>query len=163
MPSDFRMMYPASRTNDPNAMPDELKDQLDELEEWARGNMSDSRRDATAFWGLKVPAIFAAASAGVWAHFDWTTASVISGSIASVCVIIDGVHPRGMLRNTHLRACHDIRILMGDMVTRWRTRASNATPGNTARRIIKEAAGERERIAKYIRDAETALAIKTEA
>jgi len=105
----------------------------------------------------KIPAILASASAGVWAQFNLTAVSVIFGAIASVCVIIDGIHPRGMLRNTHLRAYHDLRILTTQMMTEWRARNTNARDDNTARRIIQGAQKERQRIAIYIRDAETAL------
>jgi hypothetical protein len=110
-----------------------------------------------AFWTLKIPAVLASASAGVWAHFGLTGVSVVAGAMASLCVIIDGVHPRGMLRNTHLRAYHDIRILISRMTDQWRTRASNANEQNTIRGIIRNSIAERERIAKYVRDAETAL------
>jgi hypothetical protein len=140
-----------------DSLPVDLRDQLLELEEWAQANKRDGRRDSVAFWSLKVPAIAASASAGLWAHFDLVGISVVAGSLASICVIIDGIHPRGMLRNTHLRAYHDIRILLTNMVTEWRSRNINAHDGNSARRIIREAEAERQRIAAYVRDAETAL------
>jgi hypothetical protein len=141
----------------PNPMPANLRDALLELEKWAQANKRDASRDIWAFWGLKIPAILASASAGVWAHFDLKTVSVIFGAVASACVIVDGIHPRGMLRNTHLRAYHDLRILATKMVGEWRTRTLNANDDNTARRIIRNAEEERQRIALYIRDAETAL------
>ena len=138
-------------------MPDELQDQLDEFETWAINNKNDARMDTFAFWMLKVPAILASASAGVWAQFNWTTVSVISGAIASLCVIIDGIHPRGMLRNTHLCAYHDIRNLTLHMMSEWRSRATNTNHDNVARKIISEVEPERQRIAEYVRNAETAL------
>jgi hypothetical protein len=128
---------------------------LSELDQWAKDNQKDTRHDAVAFWALKIPAIVASASAGIWAHFGLTTVSVIAGAIASVCVIIDGIHPRGMLRNTHLRAVHDIRILMKDMTSRLGS--STGLRENAIRRIIRDVKAERKRIAFYIRDAETAL------
>jgi hypothetical protein len=140
-----------------------LYEHLKELEAWAKGNKKDATRDAVAFWSLKVPAILAAASAGIWAHWEWTAASVIAGAIASLCVIIDGIHPRGMLRNTHLRAYHDLRMLTSRMMTLWRSRSPDTNPGNVARKIIREAEQERHRIAVYLRDAETALKYKSDA
>jgi hypothetical protein len=139
------------------AMPGELQQHLIELEEWAIANKKDARRDAIAFWSLKIPAIFASASAGILARFDLTTVSVVAGAIASFCVIIDGVHPRGMLRNSHFRAYHDIRILSTNMVAQWRSRDSEVTADSVGRVIIRNGEKERQRIAVYIRDAETAL------
>lgn len=141
----------------------ELRNQLAELELWAKANKKDAAWDALAFWSLKIPAILAAASAGVWVHFELTTVSVIAGAIASVCVIVDGILPRGMLRNTHLRAYHDLRILFSRMMSEWRSRKSKARDGNAARKIIRDSEEERRRIAAYIRDAETALKYKSDA
>ena len=150
---------PPQPRKDP-AMPSELQDQLHDLERWTMQNKKDAIRDTVAFWALKVPAIIASASAGVLAHFNLTTVSVIIGAIASLCIIVDGVHPRGMLRNTHLRAHHDIRNLATRMTSEWRSRDSSSKDENAARRIIREAEKERGRIATYVRDAETALSIK---
>jgi hypothetical protein len=143
-----------------DGMPSELQQHLIELEKWALANKNDARRDALAFWSLKIPAIFASASAGILARFDLTTVSVVAGAIASFCVIIDGVHPRGMLRNSHFRAYHDIRILSTHMVAQWRSRDSDLTADFIARGIIRNGEKERQRIAVYIRDAETALKVK---
>ena len=163
MPRDLVFEAPpplSAEVRDPAArseLPPDLRNQLLELEEWAAANKKDARTDAVAFWSLKVPAILAAASAGVWAHFELTAVSVITGAVASLCVIIDGIHPRGMLRNTHLRAYHDLRILTTRMITEWRSRNGTARAENVARKIIRDAEEERQRIAAYIRDAETAL------
>jgi hypothetical protein len=138
-------------------VPEGLSEQLHELEQWAIQNKSDARKDLIAFWTLKIPAILASASAGVLGHFALTTVSVISGAIASFCVIVDGVHPRGMLRNIHLRAYHDIRILSTQMVSKWRMRSHSSSAEKLASIIIRDAEPERARIAKYIRDTETAL------
>jgi hypothetical protein len=144
-------------------LPSSLRNHLLELEEWAKGNKNDARWDAVAFWSLKVPAIFAAASAGLWAHLNLTTVSVVAGAVASLCVIIDGIHPRGMLRNVHLRAYHDLRQLSTHMISDWRSRNPTAREDNVARRIIRDAEEERQRIGAYIRDAETALNYKANA
>jgi hypothetical protein len=161
-PSESQTAAAPTEPNEPqasaaNSMPADLENTLRELEEWAQANRRDASRDLKAFWALKIPAIVASASAGVWAHLELPTVSVLFGAVASVCVIVDGIQPRGMLRNTHLRAFHDLRILATKMVAEWRGRASNAHADNMARRIIRNAEAERERIAHYIRDAETAL------
>lgn len=164
-PPPFSAPMPAAsppQGNPSGLMPEELKQQLTELEEWAIANKSDATSDTIAFWSLKVPAILASACAGVVAHFDLTNVSVLAGAGASICVIIDGVHPRGMLRNIHLRAHHDIRILSTNMTTRWRARSVGANEDDAARQIIRDAEKERQRIAIYIRDAETALNFKSE-
>jgi hypothetical protein len=138
-------------------MPPALADQLSDLERWAIQNSKDARRDALAFWALKVPAIIASASAGLMAHFDLTSLSVVVGSVASLCIIVDAVHPRGMLRNTHLRAYHDIRNLTTQMTGQWRSRDRFKDEEAIARQIVRKAEIDRNRIAAYVRDAETAL------
>jgi hypothetical protein len=145
-----------------DGFPDELQDQLLELEEWAIANKKDAQRDSIAFWSLKLPAILAAASAGVLAHFELTTVSVFAGAIASLCVIVDGIHPRGMLRNMHLRAFHDLRLLSSRMMSEWRSRNRNAKAITVAGKIIRDAEDERQKIANYIREAETALNYKAQ-
>ncbi len=99
-----------------------LATQLVELEQWALANKKDTQNDTLAFWSLKAPAILTSAGTGVLAYFDQKTIGVVLGFVASVCVIIDGVQPRGMLRNIHLRAFHDIRFLSSKMVSQWRSR-----------------------------------------
>ena len=130
-------------------------DHLTELEQWAKANQRDARHDAVAFWALKIPAIVASASAGICAQYHLTNFSLIAAAIASFCVIVDGIQPRGMLRNIHLRAYHDIRILTSHMMTQLRS--SEERPENAVRKIIRDSEPERKRIAAYIRDAESAL------
>ena len=141
----------------PDGMPPDLAAQLVELEEWAQANKADARRDVVAFWLFKAPAMFASASSGVFALYDLQAVGAIMGAVATLSILVDSVHPRGMLRNTHLRAYHDLRLLLTGMVSSWRTRSQSADPRNIAKRIIKDAEAERQRIANYIRDAETAL------
>jgi len=143
-----------------SGMPPELREHLLELEQWAVGNKSEARNDAVAFWSLKIPAICASAGAGILAHFQLTTISLIAGAVASIAVIIDGVQPRGMLRNMHFRAYHDLRFLASRMVSEWRARDADRGENEIARQIIRTAEKERQRIAEYIRDAETALKFK---
>ena len=154
---------PPRNGNRTDGVPHALVDHLTELEEWATQNKLDARKDLASFWILKIPAILSSASAGILGHFSLTTVSVISGAIASVCVIIDGIHPRGMLRNTHLRAYHDIRILSSQMSSKWRSRSPASKDENVARAIIRDGEAERARIAAYVRDAETALRVENNA
>ena len=105
----------------PDGMPDILTNELKNLEKWADINIEDAKKDTIQFWLLKIPAIVTSACAGIFAHFELTDVSVISGAIASICVVVDGIHPRGMLKNTHTRASHDIRILSNKMVRDWKT------------------------------------------
>jgi hypothetical protein len=154
-PGQLPWPAPLAPLDDSRHARDVLAKHLHWLEEWALANRKDARNDAWAFWALKIPAILASASAGLCAHFVWTTASVIVGAAASFCIIVDGIYPRGMLRNTHLRAFHDIRNLTAHMMVQFDSATEN--PGTSVPRIIRESETERERIANYIRDAETNL------
>jgi uncharacterized membrane protein YgaE (UPF0421/DUF939 family) len=154
------VLAPPPRPRKDAAMPKPLAEQLGDLERWAEQNGKDARHDAVAFWTLKIPAIVASASAGLMAHFDLTSLSVVVGTVASLCIIVDGVHPRGMLRNAHLRAHHDIRNLTIKMTSQWRSRDEDEEDETTYRKIIREAEAERNRIATFVRDAETALSPK---
>jgi len=140
-------------------MPADLQEQLAEIEVWAQANRKEARQDTVSFWILKIPAIIASAGSGILAYIDIKLIALIAGFIAAVCVLIDSVYPRGMLRNTHLRAYHDLRILTSHMVSQWRFHKDH-NDLDAAKRIIREAEPERNRIACYIRDAETALDVK---
>ena len=139
--------------------PLDFKAHLNELEKWAQANKKEALRDAMAFWVLKIPAILASAGSGILAYIDVKLVGLIAGFVAAVCVLIDSAYPRGMLRNTHLRAYHDLRILTTNMAVKWKTRSGN-DDADAAKRIIRDAEPERLRIAKYIRDAEIALSAK---
>ena len=156
----LRLLKGRRQQNDyQESVPPELEAQLLELEQWADANQRDRKLDSVAFWSLKLPAVLASTRAGQLAHFQLTTIGVMAGAIASLCVLIDGVFPRGLLRNSHLRAYHDIRILSTNMMVQWRSRETG-NDSEIARRIIRDAEPERQRIANYIRDAETSLKAK---
>jgi len=148
--------------NDLATMPDQLRAQVEDLKAWADANKRDSSRDAIAFWSLKVPAIVASATAGIWGYYQLTAVSIVFGSIASACIIIDGIHPRGTLRNIHLRAHYDLMLLTTKMLAEWRGRNPSANLNLLASKIIKDAEVERQRVGQYIRDAETALKEKAD-
>jgi len=138
-------------------VPRDLDAQLQDLERWAQGAQIDARRDAFFFWMLKAPAIVASASAGLCGHFGLTTASLVVAALSSFCILVDGIRPQGMLRNTHLRALHDIRNLTNAMMTQWRSRPVGQNSTVAARKIVADSEEERNRIATYVRDAESAL------
>jgi hypothetical protein len=102
------------------SMPTELVQQLDEYRQWAISNKNDARRDTVQFWMLKIPAIITSASSSALAYFNAKTVSIVAGSVAAVCVLIDSVHPRGGLRNVHWRAFNEISKLVADMEQEWR-------------------------------------------
>lgn len=140
---------------DPRAI---LAAHIASLERWALANERDARRDMWSFWALKIPAILAASAGGILAQYGWAPAGAILGVIASVSVIIDGIYPRGMLHNTHVRAVHDLRDLTNHM---WVTLDSTAGPADEiVRTIIRDSEKKRQEIAAYVRDAEIALNYK---
>lgn len=147
-------------TTNKDILPIELKNYLTELQNWGSDNKKDSTIDTISFWSLKIPAILSSSLAGLCAHFKWSSFGVILGAVASICVIIDGIHPRGMLRNIHLKAYHDISILTRDIYNKWRTRSSKMSDENTYTKLIKEAQSEEKRISKYLSEAETSLKYK---
>jgi hypothetical protein len=153
--------YAVCHMNDPNraslTVPHDLASYMRELELWAGANWRETRKDTISFWTLKIPAIIASASAGLFAYYHVEAAPIISSAIATLCITIDGVHPRGNLRNIHLRAYHDIRILLSAISSAWRTRDLNMNEGRAAAEIIKVFEPQRINIAEYIRNAETSL------
>lgn len=92
-------------------MPEPLISQLQEFEIWATANQKAARRETIFYWLLKIPVILLSAGAGVFACLEWKLIPVISGSIASPRVLIDGLQPRVKLRNVHLQAFYVLRNL----------------------------------------------------
>ncbi len=127
---------------------------------WAQGNRRDAFWDTLAFGSLKIPALLAAASAGIWAHLELTAVGVIAGAVASACVIIDGIRPRGMLRTCTCAATTCAARVAG-MMAQWRSRNWRAKAENVVTNILSGAEEGRKRTAAYIREAESALDYKT--
>jgi hypothetical protein len=141
-------------------MPNALKDQLTSLETWAQGNRRDSKWDAMRFWALKIPAIVVSAGSGVSAYFKLNSLAVIGGAVASLCVLIDALNPGGALRNAHLRAFNDLRILQDRMKSEWQIGyLRNEDRDRLAAEIIEGATKEKKRISDDITNAETSLAV----
>lgn len=142
------------------SMPTELAQQLDEYRKWAISNKNDARRDTVQFWMLKIPAILTSASSSALAYFNAKAVSVVAGSVAAVCVLIDSLHPRGALRNVHWRAYNEISKLVADMDQEWRLaslKGKTKTPDEAraeAARILEKVRPEVDRINQDIITAE---------
>ena len=143
-------------------MPLALQEQLMDLETWAQANRRDAKRDTFKFWSLKIPAIVVSAGSGVFAYFKVDSVAVIGGAVASLCVLIDALNPGGALRNAHLRAFNDLRILQTRMKSQWQVGfLRHEDPDTLGAEIIEGAAKEKERINDAITNAETSLAATT--
>jgi hypothetical protein len=141
-------------------MPTTLVDQIQNLETWAQDNKRDAKLDTFRFWMLKTPAILVSASSGIFAHFKLDAVAVITGAIASLCVLIDALNPGGALRNVHLRAFHDLRRLEETMTSNWKVGdLRDENRDLLAATIIEAAKKEKDRIAADIRNAETSLGV----
>lgn len=143
-------------------MPANLRNQLADLEAWAVANQRDARNDAIRFWVLKIPAIIASASAGIFAFYEWEVVPLIAGAVASACVLIDGLNPGGALKNAHYKAFFEIRELEVAMQAEWRIESYKATTPTEKNAlgssIIRNAERKRGKIAEELKKAETALA-----
>jgi len=143
-----------------DAMPIALQEQLMDLETWAQANRRDAKWDTVKFWALKIPAIVVSAGSGVFAYFKVDSVAVIGGAVASLCVLIDALNPGGALRNAHLRAFNELRILQGRMKAEWQVGfLLNENRNTLAAKIIEGATKEKERINDAITNAETSLAV----
>jgi hypothetical protein len=140
--------------------PPGLRSILVELESWVEANTKDAKRDTIAFWSLKGPAILTSSSAGLWAYFDLTPVAVVLSTLASMCILIDGLQPRGLLRNAHVRAVHDLRLLMSEIADNWRSRDARRSDSTVEREIIKWSQVHKAKIAKTLREAESTLNLR---
>jgi hypothetical protein len=137
-------------------MPGELTGQIQELEDWARANLKDSRADSFKFWSLKAPAIVVSACGGVFAYLNLKPVTIAAGAVASICVLLDGVIRAGTLRSVHLRAVHDLRNLQHEILFQWRVGSlRDEHPDKLAAEIVADAHKERKKIAAYLLAAET--------
>jgi hypothetical protein len=163
-----RILAVLSERGKKGSIPEALEVQVLELEDWAVANKRDARWDTISFWALKIPAMAASVGAGVFAYLEWEIVPLVVGAIASLCILVDGLNPRGKLRNVHWQAVHDLRNLQHDMLTNWQTGSlriedtvnKKAEEDNLAADIIEGAQAERKRIATYLKDAEALLEVK---
>lgn len=141
------------------AMPHQLREEFKRIEVWAQANNADARRDALRFWSLKIPAILVSATTGVFAFYGLKNFVVLAGAVSSFCVLMDGLKPSGNLRNVHLRAVNDLRILQHNMLAQWDQGVlrGGVNPNLLAAEAIAMSAKEKQRINNYITQAETSL------
>ena len=139
-------------------LPRILYDELQNLEQWAVKNRKLASQAHIAFWALKIPAIVFSASSGLVAYLQVPALGAVLGALASLCVLLDALYPRGRLRNSHLRAYHEIRSLNGDIVSKWRAACLRESADNEfAAKLIDEVRLARYSIARRIADASTSL------
>jgi hypothetical protein len=142
----------------PAVEPQQFRDQMAVIKNWSEANGKDARTDLLKYWGLKLPAILVSGSSALLAHFKLDDIAVIAGAVAAVCVLIDGLNPRGALRNVHKRAFNEISTLHASMAAQWRSGVLRHQNEDTlAADIIDQSESERARISAYITAAESAL------
>jgi hypothetical protein len=134
-----------------------IQSQIAGIERWALQNRTDARKDLAMFWLLKAPAIAVSALSAMFVHFNLGTVALVAGAIATICAVVDGVNPRGKLRNAHWRAFSELRSLENRVRNRWTIATLNNEYNlcKTAAGIIQEATAEQERIGTYLALAET--------
>lgn len=137
-------------------MPAELSRFIESLEEWARVNEKDARRDSQRFWLLKSPAIVLAAASGVVAimHVPALLVAVMSAA-TTVFVTLDGIIKPGKLRGIHVMAFHDIRNLENAIASEWSEGVLRRKDlQSLAAEIIKHAETRRKAIAENLKKEE---------
>jgi len=138
------------------SMPPEFRRELVVIENWAINVRHEAILDKFAYWAIKIPAILVSVSAAVLAHFKLEDYAGIASAIASACVLIDGMNPRGRLYNVHRKAAFELFHLHADMFSRWRVgRLQEREVRSLAVEIISQAQQELKRIGNYLTEAET--------
>lgn len=133
-------------------LPIEIQNKIYELENWAKSNLRQSKMNLIWFWILKIPAILFSASTGVFAMLNFNVLTAIFGSISSLCILIDGIFPRGTMRNLQIKAVYEIRLLQNEMVDKWRI--GEGERKNVIKEIITFAKDESRRINTYLINSE---------
>jgi hypothetical protein len=142
----------------PSQMPDELRQFLAEVEQWVRDNQRDARSATIRFWALKTPALLSASAAGILGATGLRTTAAVLAAVASLCVLIDGVYPGGLLRNAFMRAVHELRALQNQVVADWRVGSLRGSEQRAlAADILAKAQDRYQAIADELRTAETAF------
>jgi hypothetical protein len=139
-------------------LPNELREFIGEIEQWAKANAKDARKDKFSFWTLKIPAILSSAFASFLAAVHLNIWASLLAAMASACILIDAAFPRGQLFRAHLRAVHDLRNIQHEIMNRWRAASfDDKNKNRLAADILKMAEQTRSRIARELRTAETAM------
>lgn len=140
-----------------------IERELIQLIEWAHVNKLDAKKDKRDFWSLKIPAIIGGFGVSALQAFDYGSAVIILGLITSVCVAIDGVHPRGSLYNVHKKAANELYGLqdkLGGQLSQLRLKYPNLDNDqcrSEASMLLIEIQKEKDRINKYLTSVEASL------
>lgn len=136
-------------------MPSVLSERIRAFEEWAVKNEREARQDTISFWTLKIPAILVSASSGLIALAGSKMLAAVAGVFAGLCVLIDGLKPRGQLRNAHRLAFYDLRSFQNRLVTLWQAGIlEGKEPNALTADLLRQAQAELERVSAYLVKAE---------
>ncbi|HXN26081.1 MAG TPA: hypothetical protein VN902_03105 [Candidatus Acidoferrales bacterium] len=142
--------------------PQEFLDEMAVIMKWAEANEKDAKRDLFQFWLLKLPAILVTAGAALFAYFKIDVGAIAASAVSAVCIMVDAVRPKGQMYRVHRRAANDIFKLHADMASQFRAgKLNHRELTYLAGGIISESKKERDRITKYVTDAESTLAEPT--
>ena len=138
--------------------PRELAAELEGMWHWALNNRRAARRAAILFWALKLPALAFASAGGLLSYLGNKPLAISASALASFCILLDALQPRGRLRNAHLRAFHEITNRLSEAVSDWRVARleGSATPTKAAE-IIVRTRRDAKSIEKFIEDAAASL------
>ena len=143
-----------------------IETELDQLKTWAKNNELDARKDKRNFWALKIPAIVGGLSISALDYFGYGSAVIVVGLITSICVAIDGVHPRGSLYNVHKKAANELYGLqdkLGSQLDQLRIKhhdLDNEQCRTDASLLLMNIQKEKDRINKYITSVEAGLDLR---
>ena len=152
---DIEAAAPPASAQSVEPMPEVLREKLKEFELWAKRNEREARNDTIAFWALKIPAILVSAGAGFIHSVGNPNLALITGMVAGALVLVDGLRPRGQLRNVHRLAFYQLREFENKATTLWTVgRLEAKEPKMLTAQILRLAQNELERISRYIRQAE---------
>ncbi|RKD89853.1 DUF4231 domain-containing protein [Mangrovibacterium diazotrophicum] len=140
-------------------LPIEIQNKIQELENWANSNSKQAKRNLLWFWILKIPAIVFSATTGILALLEFNILAAILGSISSLCILIDGLFPRGTMRNLQIKAVYEIKWLQNEIVDRWRIGVGDKQ--TLTREIIFLCMNECKRINSYLISSEMINSDKT--
>ncbi len=140
-------------------MPAELAEHLSGIIKWGEANRVDARREKIFFWALKMPVIIATAGYGVMIKFGLEYSLAISGAIASVFALIDGLYRPGELRNFHYKAYSDLSNLANDLTAKWQIGVLKGEKdlNALAAALIEESILRKDKISVYLAQAEATI------
>lgn len=78
---------------------------------WAEKNRRDATTDRIKYWMFKLPALLCATAGSVLEAYHRHDFVLILTAVATVCIGVDSIRPRGQLHNAHMRAWHELSHL----------------------------------------------------